>query len=71
MKLLHIQISPVIHKQVTMYLQTRFQTPITPSERHLESNQKVQWRPGSWGEVSQRELWVLESGFAETELRYL
>jgi hypothetical protein len=38
-----------IKNKVTLFLQTLFQALVTPSEKHLESHQKVQWRPGSWG----------------------
>jgi hypothetical protein len=31
------------------FLQTLFQALVTPSEKQLEGNQNVQWRPGSWG----------------------
>jgi hypothetical protein len=65
-----------------MFLQTHFQALLTPSERHLKSNQNVQWRPpigpgaatetsDCSSDVSQRELRELESGFAETLGRLL
>jgi hypothetical protein len=43
------QTAVYIENKVTLFLQTPFQAPITPNERHLESNQQVQWRSGSWG----------------------
>jgi hypothetical protein len=38
----------VINK-VTRVPETRLQAPLTPCERHLERNQNVPGRPGSWG----------------------
>jgi hypothetical protein len=35
--------------KVTRVSKTRFQAPVTPSERHLEINQKVPWQTSSWG----------------------
>jgi hypothetical protein len=34
-----------IKNKVTRFLKSLFQALVTPSEKHLESNQKVQWRP--------------------------
>jgi hypothetical protein len=36
-------------KRATRLLETRLQAPVTPSEKHLESNQKVPGRPGVVG----------------------
>jgi hypothetical protein len=65
-------------KRATRLLETRLQTPVTPSERHLERNQMVPGRPGVMGAalepsgfspgVSQRELQEFEGEFAKVEL---
>jgi hypothetical protein len=67
-----------IKNKVTLFLKTCIQAPITPFERHLKRNQKVPGWPrvvgatmgpfGSSPDISQRDFWELECGFAETEL---
>jgi hypothetical protein len=66
-----------IKNKVTLFLQTHFHALVTPFERHLKSNRKVQGARvmgaatepfDCSSDVSQRELREHESGFAETEL---